>query len=199
MDMKGCRDVTDLEIPACLEALAKGRFGVRDSALFWVGVFTGFRISELLSLQLRDVWQNGRVADEIYVARSRMKNQQEGRCVPFQNPDARAALERWIGELAAAGHTAPDTFVFRSREGQNKAIDRTVAYKLLRRAYAACGMTGKLATHTMRKTFARKMQELLGDDLLALQQAMGHKDIDSTTKYVRHNAQKLRSAFQKMK
>jgi integrase len=197
--MKGCRPLTDAEVTACLAALEAKRFAVRDRALFLVGVNTGFRISELLSLRLADVWQNGRLSEEIAVARRHMKKKQEGRSVPFENPDARAALQAWICELTGAGHRMPDTVLFRSREGGNRPISREQAYRILKRACAACGLTGKLGTHTLRKTFARKMQELLGDDLLALQQAMGHKDIDSTTKYVQFNAPKLRDAFRKLR
>lgn len=196
--MKGCRPLTDQEIAAVLEQINRTQQPLRNAALFQLGIRTGFRISELLSLRLADVWQNGRLADEIAVARRHMKKKREGRSVPLHNPEARAALEAWIAALAAAGHTAPDTALFRSREGANQPMNRRSAWEMLKRAYTASGLTGKLATHTLRKTFAKQMKELLGDDLLALKEAMGHAQITSTTAYVQFDQRKLTDAFRKL-
>lgn len=195
--MKGCRSLTDEEIPRVLEALGRGRAPARDQAFFMVGIKTGFRVSELLALRLADVYQNGCLVEQIYVARRFMKKKTEGRTVPFKNEQARAALKRWVDELLAAGAT-PDTFLFQSREGENRPLDRRSAWQILRRAFAACSMTGKLATHSMRKTFARVMLALLGGDLPALQLAMGHVEITSTTRYIQADLAKLNNAFEKL-
>jgi integrase len=52
-----------------------GRYAARDRALFVTGVKSGFRISELLSLTVGDVYQHGRIAERVTVQpRHIMKN-----------------------------------------------------------------------------------------------------------------------------
>ena len=57
--MKGTRPLDNNEI-RLVSACFGGTFEVRNRGLFLLGVSTGGRISELLSLTIRDVWQNGR-------------------------------------------------------------------------------------------------------------------------------------------
>jgi site-specific recombinase XerD len=59
--MKGCRPLTDEEVTFMSRSFS-GTFGKRNNALFVVGYHTGFRISELLSLCVGDVWQHGKIA-----------------------------------------------------------------------------------------------------------------------------------------
>jgi integrase len=52
--MKGCRPLTDEEVVLVQQSFG-GIYAARDKALFLLGVKSGFRISELLSLQVGDV------------------------------------------------------------------------------------------------------------------------------------------------
>jgi site-specific recombinase XerD len=174
--MKGCRPVTDCEANAILAALPSAR----DRALFVLGCRTGFRISELLSLRVRNVWANGRVNERVSVERRYMKKKQEGRTVILHS-QAKEAITAWVKEI---GEVPPDTMLFKSREGENKAINRRTAWGILEKAFAAAGMTGKLGTHSMRKTFAKRVHEKVGKDLIKTQKALGHKNINSTVSYL---------------
>ena len=55
--MKGTRPLDNNEI-RLVSACFGGTFEVRNRGLFLLGVSTGGRISELLSLRIGDVWQN---------------------------------------------------------------------------------------------------------------------------------------------
>ena len=57
--MKGTRPLDNSEI-RLVSACFTGTFEVRNRGLFILGVSTGGRISELLGLQIGDVWQNDR-------------------------------------------------------------------------------------------------------------------------------------------
>jgi integrase len=96
--MKGCRPLTDDEVHI-ISRSSGGTFGKRNKALFIVGVRSGFRISELLSLRVGDVQQHGKIIDHVTVARRHMKKKTEGRTVPL-HPEARAALSVWLEALA---------------------------------------------------------------------------------------------------
>ena len=57
--MKGTRPLDNDEIRR-VSTCFTGTYQVRNRGLFMLGVSTGGRISELLSLQIADVWQNDR-------------------------------------------------------------------------------------------------------------------------------------------
>lgn len=189
--MKGCRPLTDDEV-ADVEQSFGGRYAVRDRALFQLGVLSGFRISELLSLRVGDVVQAGRIVDQIAVQRRNMKKKVEGRTV-ILHPKAKAALASWLEELQADGYFLADDFIFRSRKGQNRPISRGQAFKILQDAFEANELTGRLGTHSMRKTFANRVYRHLCqrratgeplDPFRLTSKALGHRNINSTDSYL---------------
>jgi integrase len=190
--MKGCRPLTEGELNGVAESFG-GHYGTRDRALFVLGVKTGFRVSELLSLRLIDVFRDGRVLDRVTVARRNMKRQTEGRTVVL-HPAARAALAEWIGELGGAGLAEPVAPLFRGRKG-GTAITRRQALRVLRGAYEANELTGPLGTHTMRKTFANRVHEALGRDIVKTQRALGHRNINSTVSYLSFREEEIDAAI----
>lgn len=192
--MKGCRPLTDAEVIEVARALECTTQGIRDVALFLTGVRTGFRISELLSLRVGDAFQNGNYVDFITVKKMYMKGKAVSRGVPLHS-QARIALERQVEELAKRGKASATSFLFPSREGSNRAITRMSAWRMLKVAFSACGLTGKLGSHTMRKTFARRMYEYFGKDLVLLQQALGHARITSTVSYISFAEKEVSDAF----
>lgn len=191
--MKGCRPLEENEVEAILLAF-EGAFAARDRALFLLGIKSGFRISELLSLRLLDVMRAGRLVERVSVARRNMKKKVEGRTV-LLHPDAKVALEKWIEQLRQNGYMTSDTFVFQSRKGANAAMSRVQAYRILQSAYESAGVSGSLGTHSMRKTFANTIHERLGRDLLKTQKALGHKNINSTVSYLSFKQEEIDEAI----
>jgi integrase len=189
--MRGCRPLTDQEVAQVLGCLK-----VRDKALFTLGIRAGFRISELLSIRVGDVIQNGSVVDRVTVQRRNMKGKKASRNV-ILHPEAKAALILQINNLKAAGFIEPHTFLFLSRQGENKPLSRFQAWAILKQVYASLGMGGKLGTHAMRKTFAKRMHAIVKNDLIRTQQLMGHTDIKSTMKYLSFNEEELDEAILK--
>lgn len=194
--MIGCRPLTDEEIPQVLAALEHTSDPARDRALFLLGHREGFRISELLSLRVGDFLQNGNYVDHVLVARRHMKGKQKSRGVPL-HPEAKIAVISLIEKLAGQGKTNPATYLFQSREGDNRAINRRTAWSMLQRVYAACGLTGKLGTHSMRKTFARRIHAKLGRDLMKTQKALGHARVTSTVSYLSFAEEEIDEAILK--
>jgi len=173
--MRGMRPLTDSEIAQVGQEL-----GTRDRAFFLLGIRTGFRVSELLSLRVADIVNAGEVAQSVSVKRRAMKGKTEGRTVPL-HPEARAALAAWVRELRSLGAVA-ESPLFMSREGG--AISRGQAWHILASAYQRAGVFGRVGTHGLRKTFASRVYERLGHDLIRTQKALGHKAITSTVAYL---------------
>jgi hypothetical protein len=55
---------------------------------------------------------------------------------------------------------------------------------MLREAFDSCEMTGNLGTHSMRKTFAKRVHQRLGNDLAKTKEALGQKSITATMHYM---------------
>jgi integrase len=106
------------------------------------------------------------------------------------HPKARAALSVWLDvlarqlKLAHAKDLDPDCPVFCSRVREDSGTRRAVApetvWRILEEAVAANELTGKIGTHSMRKTFVSRMYDKLDKDLVKVQHAMGHRNINST-------------------
>jgi integrase len=129
--MKGCRPLTRQEFAQVLQAMT-GRFALRDQALVILTERTGFRISEVLSLHVGDVWDQGCLVDWVSVPKRAMKGQTAGRTLPLHT-DAKRALAAWLDHY---GH-APDLVLFPSRKGVNKPLSRVQAWQLLQKAAQA--------------------------------------------------------------
>ena len=84
-------------------------------------------------------------------------------------------------------------YLFSSERDPNKPIDRIQAWRILKRGYRACGMRGKLSTHSMRKTYANRVYKTLMkkasdgyevDALRTTSKLLGHTLVSTTDAYL---------------
>ena len=195
--MKGTRPLDNNEIRRVSTCFA-GTFKIRNRGLFILGVSTGGRISELLSLQIRDVWQNNKPVTDLLFDKSVVKGGEVSRAVPV-NSDGRQAIEEllsWHREQYNTTHkTRP---LFPSRNGQGKQrMSRRTAHDVLKVAFEDAGLNGKLATHSLRKSFAQRLYDRTGD-IFAVQEMLGHASVATTQKYLGVNYASVREALEKM-
>ena len=186
--MQGCRPLTDEEMKQVADSFT-GKFALRDRAIFVTGVKTGFRISELLSLRVKDVWQFGRVVDRVTVARKNRKGKPSNHTVAL-NEEAQMALAAWLWEMAEKGQLQANGPLFRSRKGK-RAITRRQALRVFRKSFDENQLDGPLGTHSLRKSFAAKAYEASGHDLLAVQRLLGHSKSTITERYLYTSRDKL--------
>lgn len=192
--MKGCRALTNDELEK-VSLYFNGRSdtnGLRDYALFYLALYIGARISEVLSIKVSDVVQYGIVSDEVYLAKSVMKGKREGRRCPL-NEKCKEVLTLYIKQK----QMEKEMFLF-PNVGGDGSICRMTAHRIFKKVYKGCKLTGKLACHTTRKTFAMKVSDLCDRNILDVQLAMGHKNVDSTVKYVNPNQDKVEKALKKL-
>jgi site-specific recombinase XerD len=162
--MKGCRALTSEEVKLISDSFY-GQYGNRNRTLFLLGCKTGLRISELLSLKIKDVYQDGRIKTEIEVRRANTKGRKSGSIVYLNNATARTALENWLRDLRDLGCGDEDAYVFQSRKGCNQPISRRQACRIFEQAARDNELDRKIATHSMRKTYARDMLRALDNNL----------------------------------
>ena len=163
-----------------------------------LGVSTGGRISELLSLTIGDVYQNRAAVTDLLFDKSIVKGGEVSRAVPV-NSDGRRAIEDLI---AWNRERYPDTEksrpLFPSRNGQGQQpMSRRTAHDVLKVAFEAAGMNGHLATHSLRKSFAQRLYDKTGD-IFAVQEMLGHQSVTTTQKYLGVNYVSVREAVEEM-
>ena len=195
--MKGTRPLDNNEI-RLVSACFDGKFEVRNRGLFMLGVSTGGRISELLSLQIGDVWQNKRAVTDLLFDKSVVKGGELSRAMPV-NSDGRRAIEDLIAWHRAAYNTTHKSRpLFPSRNGQGtQRMSRRTAHDVLKTAFEAAGLNGHLATHSLRKSFAQRLYDRTGD-IFAVQEMLGHKSVATTQKYLGVNYATVRDALEEM-
>jgi site-specific recombinase XerD len=137
--------------------------------------YRGVAFIEIISL-----W--GKIVKGVSLELRRSFRLLEGRSV-IVHPYAKAVLATWLMAMQRTA-ASPETCLFPSRKSLNRPLRRGQAGPLLRQAYAACGLTGKLSTHTIRRTFGETVYEKSGQDLLKTQRAVGHKISASTVVYL---------------
>ena len=195
--MKGTRPLDNKEI-RLVSACFEGRFEGRNRGLFMLGVSTGGRISELLSLQIGDVWQNKRAVTDLLFDKSVVKGGELSRAVPV-NSDGRRAIEdliAWHREQYNTTHKGRPLFPSRNGQGRQRMSRRT-AHDVLKTAFEAAGLNGHLATHSLRKSFAQRLYDRTGD-IFAVQEMLGHKSVATTQKYLGVNYATVRDALEEM-
>ena len=175
--MNGCRPLTEAEAELVRKTFA-GRYAARDRCLFLLGLYTGFRISELLRVRVRDVWRHGTAVHVLSLPRRAMKGQRTGRTMAVHE-QARAAIAAWLAVMPQPWDD--DTPLFRSQKGG--AMSRVQAWQILHDAYQANTLEGRLGTHSMRKTFAQRLYTR-DHDALKVKHALGHQHLSTTEKYL---------------
>jgi integrase len=192
--VRGCRPLTDREVEVVGKSFG-GIYAKRNKALFILGLKTGYRITELLSLRVSDVYQHEKVTDRVTVQRRNMKGKLRSRTV-ILHPVARAALSVWLEQLQKRrGPLSPDTYLFRSHKGDNRPISRVQAWRILHDAYAANELTGKVATHSLRKTFAHNVYEASGRNIVRTMKAIGHANVATTMHYLDADQEEVDAAI----
>ncbi len=164
---------------------ASSLLGLRDAAMVELLYASGLRVSELVSLRVRDL-----NLDVGYL--SCLGKGSKERLVPMGRKAAdrlRAYLEHARpGLLKGASH--PSLFL----NSRGRPISRQGFWKILKKYGRAAGVRGKLSPHVLRHSFATHLLER-GADLRSVQMMLGHADISTTQIYTHINRERLRKIY----
>ncbi len=155
----------------------------RDGAFLEVLYACGARVGEALALRTDGIEPSLRV---LVLSGKGGKT----RVVPI-GERARGALDRWIsGARRSLPGAVQQRLVFLTRSG--KPLDRTNAWRLVKRAAFAAGLSSAISPHTLRHSFASHLIEG-GADLRSVQEMLGHASIQTTEIYTHLDAEHMRS------
>jgi len=149
---------------------------LRDAAWFTLGINSGLRISDLLSLRVGDV----RETPTKWRDRIRITEQKTGKTKDF--PLSASAQKALAAYLATRPDAKPSDPLFPSRK-HGRPLKRGQAWQILREAARAVGVTDPVGTQTMRKTFGYHAYRS-GVDLAIIQQILNHSSPGTTLAYI---------------
>lgn len=185
---KSERNLPDfLEVSQTLSLLGKtlqkgiSRFPLRDRAMLELLYSAGLRVSEMVSLDLKEV---DFVAG---LARVRGKGKKE-RLVPI-GKTALTALNDYLSSDERPGDVS---FLFSNRF-DSRLTSRSVE-RILKKYATMCGFSGRITPHTLRHSFATHLLEA-GADLRAIQEILGHQNITTTQVYTHLSTKHLKEAY----
>jgi integrase/recombinase XerD len=193
------------DVASLLEAPPGSPVGIRDRALLELLYAAGLRVSEALGLDRDDLSLEGGFVRVIG------KGDRE-RLVPVGDL-ALEALATYLETVRPAWQAAASGR--RGREGQGRGhsgsaegrrggplfltqrgrrMSRMDAWRALRRAAVAAGITAHVTPHTLRHSFATHLLEG-GADLRVVQELLGHASITTTQLYTHVTGERIRQVY----
>lgn len=141
--------------------------GLRNKVLFCLGINSGLRVSDILSLNVEDVRKKTHI--ELCVRKT-------GKIKKFPiNKKLEKLLKRYI---RGKSDKAP---LFESQKCNR--LDRSQVYRFLNEACVAVGIDANIGTHTMRKTFGYHHYKQF-KDVAMLQMIFNHSSPSITLRYI---------------
>ena len=158
--------------------------GIRDRAMLEVMYATGLRVSELLtiekknlSIEKKQIRIFGKGAKERYV------------------PISTFALEyliKYINEVRNESPYRNSKYIFINKEG--KPLSRQAFWQIIKNYASKAGIIENVTPHTLRHCFATHLLEN-GADLRSVQEMLGHSDISTTQIYTHVSSKRIRSVY----
>jgi integrase len=156
----------------------------RNFCLFVVGINSGLRGGDLLSLSWKDVLYKGQIRDKLKV---REHKEQKLRSIAI-TPHMRAALSAWLDVCVKDKGLDPSDVVktdwlFPSRVNVSKALTVTRLRQLVVEWTRKANIDGHFGSHSLRKTFGLHLRKR-GVDLPTIMHALGHSNQSVTLRYL---------------
>jgi integrase len=146
----------------------------RNYILFLLGIHTGFRISDILRLRVKDVqgWN-------IFIKEKKTKKPKD---VKMSN-ELKKAIRNYIKDKPK------NEYLIKSRNGKNKPLSRGMAYVIIQQIADEFGLE-RLGTHSLRKTYGYN-HYMKFKDVASLQEMLNHSHPKETLLYIGINQDNL--------
>lgn len=160
----------------------------RNWIMYLLGIYTGLRITDILSLKVKDLKGKKHLIIKERKTRKRKKN--KSRLIEL-NPILRKALNSYLKDKK------DHEYVIKSRVGKNKPITRERAYAILKEAADEFGIES-LGCHSLRKTFGFHLYHK-EKDVVLVQKALNHVDTSYTLRYIGVEQDEINSKVSKLR
>lgn len=160
------------------------RNGTRDYMLFYTGINSGMRISDIVKLTKEDV-RNSDNSMKQHITVIEKKTGKQKR-FPLCN-GLLVEMEKYTKNMKAG------EYLFKSRKGENRPITTVQAYRIISEASKRIGLE-EIGTHTMRKTFGYWHYQQY-KDVAILQEIFNHSSPSVTLRYIGINQDNIDKSY----
>lgn len=173
--MKVVHPIRDKKQLEAVKTYLRGK-NKRDYLLFMVGISSALRISDILNLKVKHVWNGKKPLDFIEV-----NEKKTGKYKRFPiTPNLSKAVKDYMNDYP---EKIPEDFLFTSRKGINQPISRQYAASMLNEACDMVGIKESFGTHGMRKTWGYwAFQKGISLDYICI--ALNHSSVAETKRYL---------------
>lgn len=153
--------------------------GTRNLLLFIMGTNTGLRISDIIERKVKDVKDRAHIE---------LKENKTGKYKKFPINNKLQTLL-----IPCIKNKNPESWLFPSRTGAGH-ITRVQAYRIINSACKKAGITDRIGTHTLRKTFGYWHYQQY-KDVAMLQKIFNHSSPSITLAYIGINQDKIDESY----
>ena len=151
----------------------------RDWLMFTLGLNFALRISDLLKLKVSDVYDDDMFPKNRVIIREKKTGKENFLTITNGSREALVQYHR-LKRLKYS-----NDFLFRSRQGGDRSIDRVQAYRILNDVAEKVGLSDlNIGTHTMRKTWGYHAYKRFNYSLDDIMLKLNHQSIQSTKRYI---------------
>lgn len=162
---------------------------VRNYVMVIMGAYTALRISDLLRLKWSDVYDEQRGGFRSHVAVIERKT---------RKTKTIALNSRILSALQILFPHRQGEFLFASRKNKGKPISRVQAWRIISGAVSKLGMTGKIACHSLRKTWGYHAWTSGEVSPVVIMEIYNHSNYEVTKRYLGVCQDDLDKAYLKM-
>jgi integrase len=162
---------------------------IRDYLFFCMGIYSGLRVSDLLSLKV------GMVKGTHVKVREK-KNTHDKQFII--HPSIRKELDRYIEGKEDQEYLFPSRQVKKNIKLHKHPIHRSTAYRMLNKAAKKYGLQD-IGTHTLRKTWGYRLYRQNPENLALLMKMYGHSDPTYTLDYIGMTQDLMDAAIARLK
>lgn len=124
----------------------------RNYLMVVMGLNTALRISDILSLRWKDVYDFGLQRYREHLSVTEQKTDKNS--LILINKNVKSVLMEYRQCLDRQGRSiGEDDFLFANNRKKNQPISRVQAFRIIKKAARACCLDGVISCHSLRKTF----------------------------------------------
>lgn len=199
--MSQARILSSREYRKVLVYISSHRHASRNKAMLYMSHLAGLRVGEISHLTIADVLtDSGEIKDEIYLSPEKTKGDR-GRTVllPQKLQDELhnyLSIRFRLKDLKAVTQTDTSRALFYSQRHPSDGFSPNTLAQFFHYLYKNAGLSG-CSSHSGRRFFATTIAEA-GTNPKVLQNLLGHRNIQTTMRYVEISPTMLRNAVNLM-
>jgi len=159
----------------------------RDALLFRIGINTILRISDIITLKYSELFDSdGHIKTYL--------NLHEQKTGKYKRIKLNSLIQEEIKKYATNKELSDDDYLFHSMKNKSKHIDRTNAWRVLKKGANAVGIEN-FGTHSMRKTLAYFIYKSTNNISLVMKM-LNHQNPAVTLRYIGIDQDMMDTAYE---